>query len=214
MRYQGKLKAWKDRKGFGFIAPDDGGDQVFVHITSFINRHRRPFANELVTYEISSDSNGRKQAISVLFADEGVPSRCSFLFRNSAILLSVSFIFFVSAATLAEKLPIAVLGIYLIASTITFFYYGHDKAAAIQNRWRTQETTLHLFALVGGWPGALAAQRLFHHKSKKQSFQIVFWTTVTLNCIVLGWLFSKSGAAALSAVTVMVEQIFNGHWHL
>jgi uncharacterized membrane protein YsdA (DUF1294 family) len=58
---------------------------------------------------------------------------------------------------------------------------------------------LHLFALAGGWPGALIAQRLLRHKTKKQSFQVVFWATVALNCGILGWLFSSSGADALRA---------------
>ncbi|MGD9578618.1 MAG: DUF1294 domain-containing protein, partial [Syntrophorhabdus sp.] len=35
-----------------------------------------------------------------------------------------------------------------------------DKSAARNERWRTQESRLHLFALIGGWPGALVAQKL------------------------------------------------------
>ncbi|PKO61660.1 MAG: DUF1294 domain-containing protein, partial [Betaproteobacteria bacterium HGW-Betaproteobacteria-17] len=67
-------------------------------------------------------------------------------------------------------------------------------------RWRTQESTLHLFALAGGWPGALAAQKLLRHKSSKPSFQFVFWVTVILNCCVLAWFFSTSGAEALRSM--------------
>jgi hypothetical protein len=51
-----------------------------------------------------------------------------------------------------------------------------------------------------GWPGALAAQRLLRHKSSKQSFQFVFWVTVILNCCVLAWFFSASGAEALHSM--------------
>jgi hypothetical protein len=42
MRYRGTITNWKDEKGFGFITPSNGGNQLFVHITSFANRKRRP----------------------------------------------------------------------------------------------------------------------------------------------------------------------------
>ncbi|MBU1980413.1 MAG: DUF1294 domain-containing protein, partial [Gammaproteobacteria bacterium] len=74
------------------------------------------------------------------------------------------------------------------------------KGAARNDQWRTPESTLHLFALVGGWPGALAAQRLLRHKSKKQPFQMMFWTTVVLNCSTLAWLYSSSGSVALRSI--------------
>ena len=65
--------------------------------------------------------------------------------------------------------------------------YAADKSAARRHEWRTPERTLHLLALVGGWPGALVAQTVFRHKSRKTSFRIVFWTTVALNCGALAW---------------------------
>jgi uncharacterized membrane protein YsdA (DUF1294 family) len=114
--------------------------------------------------------------------------------RNKASLIfTVAFVAFVSTTTLIGRLPLVVLGTYLIASAIGFIAYAFDKSAAKNNKWRIQENTLHFFALVGGWPGALAAQRLLHHKSKKQSFQIIFWITVVLNCGALGYLFTPSG---------------------
>ena len=72
---------------------------------------------------------------------------------------------------LNRRLPLAVLVIYLVASLVTFFTYAVDKSAAGRDPWRTRESTLHGFALLGGWPGALASQRLLRHKSAKASFQ-------------------------------------------
>jgi len=80
------------------------------------------------------------------------------------------------------------MGCYWSMSTIAFIAEGRDKSAARTNRWRTAEGTLHLLALAGGWPGALAARHLFRHKSKKRSFIVTFWITVTLNLIGLFWL--------------------------
>ena len=66
-------------------------------------------------------------------------------------------------------------------SLLTFIAYAIDKSAAKAQRWRTPETTLHLLALAGGWPGALLAQRWLRHKSAKRKFLAVFWLTVLLN---------------------------------
>lgn len=197
MRYQGKITNWKDDQGFGFIAPNGGGKQVFVHIKSFTNRQRRPVGNEIVTYKLKTDAEDREQAVSVAFVGERVPSATPHGRGNASLISTVAFLVFVAGAAFAGKLPFAVLGFYLVASAVAFISYAFDKSAARNDQWRTPESTLHLFALVGGWPGALVAQRLLRHKSKKQSFQIVFWFTVALNCGALGWILSSSGARAL-----------------
>lgn len=200
MRYQGRITNWKDDKGFGFITPNGGGKQVFAHIKSFSNRQRRPVGNELVTYELKVDAKGRAQAESISFVSEQVTASATSGRNTIPPLFAVLFFVVVTATVLAGRLPFAVLGLYLGASIIAFMAYALDKSAAINNQWRTQESTLHLFGLIGGWPGALAAQRLLRHKSKKASFQGVFWTTVVLNCCGFGWLFSSSGAEALRSI--------------
>jgi uncharacterized membrane protein YsdA (DUF1294 family) len=83
-----------------------------------------------------------------------------------------------------------VLGLYLVLSAVTYAAYAADKAAARNGRRRTRERTLHLLALAGGWPGALAAQRVYRHKTKKASFRAGFWFTVAVNCAVLGWVIA------------------------
>jgi len=197
MRYRGQLTIWKDDKGFGFITPNGGGKQVFVHIKSFVNRQRRPVGNEILTYELKTDPKGREQAESVLFRGEQLPSTPSSLERNVPFILAGTFITIVATLALMGKLPWVILALYLAASVVTFVAYSIDKSAARNDQWRTQESTLHLFAIIGGWPGAMTAQRLLHHKSKKQSFQIVFWGTVIINCGLLGWLFTPGGTSTL-----------------
>jgi len=43
---------------------------------------------------------------------------------------------------------------------------------------RLCEGRLHLLELLGGWPGALLAQRRLRHKCSKGSYQFVFWLIV------------------------------------
>jgi uncharacterized membrane protein YsdA (DUF1294 family) len=61
---------------------------------------------------------------------------------------------------------------------ITFLSYGYDKMQARNMEWRVKETTLHLLAVAGGWPGALAGMHYFQHKTRKMTFQMVFWGIV------------------------------------
>jgi uncharacterized membrane protein YsdA (DUF1294 family) len=78
--------------------------------------------------------------------------------------------------------------VYLLSSVALFAIYGMDKAAARKGLRRVPEVSLHVMALLGGWPGALVAQRVFHHKTRKQPFQTIFWCTVVANCAGLAWL--------------------------
>jgi uncharacterized membrane protein YsdA (DUF1294 family)/cold shock CspA family protein len=203
MRHQGRITKWKDEQGFGFITPMDGGEQVFVHIKSFSSQQRRPVGNETVTYEISSDERGRTRAEHVEFIGAGpaIPTRGG----TGLFGLPVFFLMFVAASVFAGQLPFVVFGLYVVASAVTFLAYAHDKSAARKDQWRISESTLHVLSLIGGWPGAFVAQKLLRHKSKKQSFRIVFWTTVVVNCIGLAWLFSPSGANALRSILGAAE---------
>ncbi len=74
---------------------------------------------------------------------------------------------------------------YAVTSVITFLAYGLDKRAAVRGRGRTPEATLHLLELLGGFPGALAAQHVFLHKRAKRRYQVVFWLIVVLHAA--GW---------------------------
>ncbi len=198
MRYQGKITTWKDDQGFGFITPNMGGEPVFVHIKAFANRQRRPAGSEIVTYEIASDTKGRLQARNVAYVSErrAAPRRSSGPSRLPLVLAAL-FLVFVAFIGLTARVPLGLLGLYAGASLVTFIAYAIDKSAAQSGRWRTQESTLHLLALIGGWPGALIAQNRLRHKSRKGSFLLVFWVTVLLNCGGLIWLLSTASGRVL-----------------
>src|SRR5687767_4622556 len=84
-------------------------------------------------------------------------------------------------------LPPAVPAVYLVASLALVSAYRADKAEARTGAWRTPESTLHVLAVIGGWPGALVAQQILRHKSRKAAFQFAFWATVAVNCGALIW---------------------------
>ena len=117
-----------------------------------------------------------------------------------SVVLAAFFLLFVTGAACAGKLPFAVLFFYLGASVVAFLAYLLDKSAARNNQWRTAENTLQMLGVIGGWPGALVAQKLLRHKTRKLSFQFVFWLSVLLNCSGLAWLLSPSGSNTLRSL--------------
>lgn len=70
MRTQGKITHWNDEKGYGFITPDSGAKQVFVHVRAFGNREARPAVGQLVSFSLSTDKQGRPCAVRVTRAGE------------------------------------------------------------------------------------------------------------------------------------------------
>ncbi|MCF5709522.1 DUF1294 domain-containing protein [Pseudomonas syringae] len=84
-------------------------------------------------------------------------------------------------------IPAIVLG---VMSLLAFVLYRHDKLQAGQGGQRTPENVLHAVELLGGWPGALLAQQVFRHKTRKVSFQVVFWLIVLVHqALWIDWLF-------------------------
>jgi uncharacterized membrane protein YsdA (DUF1294 family)/cold shock CspA family protein len=199
MRSKGKITSWNDDKGYGFVSPLVGGKQVFIHIKAFRNRDRRPELDDIVTFSLSTDLQGRNCAAEASFAGEKVANRAS---RNHsapqivfALLFLVAVVVCVSVGTVPAQIGIA----YVALCLITFVVYAVDKTAARKRAWRTSEKTLHLLGLAGGWPGALIAQQLLRHKSRKEAFRAIFWVTVVLNCCGFVWLNTESGRIFLEA---------------
>lgn len=90
---------------------------------------------------------------------------------------------------------IAVLSLYAIMSLMTAGFYALDKRRATRNAWRIPERTLHTLELLGGWPGALAAQTLFRHKRHKSSFMLVFYGIVAIHVLcwmAVAWMYMRA----------------------
>ena len=48
---KGQLIRWKDDRGFGFIKPNNGGKEVFLHISALKEAVRRPKVGDTILYE-------------------------------------------------------------------------------------------------------------------------------------------------------------------
>ncbi len=74
---------------------------------------------------------------------------------------------------------------------VTFLAYGVDKRAAKKQHYRVPEVQLHLLEFLGGSPAAIVAQRVFHHKTKKKSYQLSFIFVLAVQIVVV-WYVLKS----------------------
>jgi uncharacterized membrane protein YsdA (DUF1294 family) len=80
--------------------------------------------------------------------------------------------------------PMIVCSVWFgVMSLATFIVYGIDKRRAKQEGDRISELKLHILSLLGGWPGAIAGQKLFRPKTHKKSFGLIFWLSVLGNLI-------------------------------
>lgn len=71
-KIKGVLKTWKEDRGFGFIKPDSGGKDVFIHISALQGASRRPIIGDVIYYQITKDNRDKYKAINAQI--EGVES--------------------------------------------------------------------------------------------------------------------------------------------
>lgn len=73
----------------------------------------------------------------------------------------------------------------LLVNLLTLVIYGADKLSAHKAWRRVPESTLLVFGVVGGWPGAMVAQQVFRHKTQKQPFKTWFFISVILSALAM-----------------------------
>ena len=70
----GTVKFFNEHKGFGFIAPETGGNDAFVHISAVEKSGMRSLReNQRVSYELQEDRRGKMAAVNIQDASDTVP---------------------------------------------------------------------------------------------------------------------------------------------
>ncbi len=198
---RGILRTWKDDRGFGFIESSVGKRRIFLHITAIRESSHRPQVGDVIYFHLERDEQGRLRASNAWFeTDRPKPPiqspvvskkapKYQSSFSPAPALLSIlpmwgAFDFMFRTRNAFPALAYIALGI------LTFLLYREDKNRAVSKAWRIPEAQLHLSELFGGWIGALVAQQVFRHKTRKTSYQLVFCSIVALHSIFwFDWLF-------------------------
>ena len=67
----GTVKFFNDSKGYGFIHPEDGGNDAFVHITAVERAGMRTLReNQRISYDLQQDNRGKMSAVNLKSPDE------------------------------------------------------------------------------------------------------------------------------------------------
>ena len=65
----GTVKFFNESKGYGFIQPDDGGQDSFVHITDVERAGLRTLnRDQKVSYDVEQDQRGKSKAVNIVDA--------------------------------------------------------------------------------------------------------------------------------------------------
>jgi len=71
----GTVKFFNESKGYGFIAPETGGNDAFVHITAVERAGMRTLnQDQRVSYDLEEDRRGKMAAVNLKPADDASAS--------------------------------------------------------------------------------------------------------------------------------------------
>ena len=63
-RFNGTLKKWNAERGFGFVVAEQGGQELFLHLSAMPRDGCIPIVGEPLSFEVELDKDGRKRAVS------------------------------------------------------------------------------------------------------------------------------------------------------
>jgi uncharacterized membrane protein YsdA (DUF1294 family)/cold shock CspA family protein len=207
LELRGVLKTWDDDKGYGFISPEEGYGEVFLHISA-VRGDRRPAVGDQMLFISSIDRKGRQRAEHARMAASSAFDERSFrrkqkntpdpepirpartprrsggiqhLALKLAVFAAVLVLPLLGMGMMASAGHVLPLALYVLSSIAAYFLFLDDKRRAFKKKRRTPEAALHLVELLGGWPGSFIAQQRFRHKTRKLSYQGMCWLIVLMH---------------------------------
>ena len=201
-RLTARIVEWSPGKGHGFISFER--HRIFLHLRDFTVNHKQPEVGDVVEFVLGRDHKGRLCAQKVEHRNQGGRIRFWHLLTLLPLLVAPGYALWQAGGRSDWRL---VFGCSAGLSLVTYLLYWLDNSWTRQGAWRIAESTLHLAALLGGWPGAFLAQRHFRYKSAKLRFHLLFWMIITLHQFLAvdflrGWSTVRAADAAFVRATM------------
>lgn len=74
----GTVKFFNEHKGYGFIAPDGGGNDAFVHISAVERSGMRSLRqDQRISYDLQQDNRGKMSAVNLKSADDAATDQAA-----------------------------------------------------------------------------------------------------------------------------------------
>lgn len=168
-------------RGFGFIKPDDGSGDVFVHVTAVAD-------GGLLDV-------GRRVHFTTVPTDKGLQARDVVSGRRRASPKVATALIGVGLALVATAAGALVVGGPWLAwwlaavNVVTLAFYRWDKRQAQLQGFRVPEFTLLGLGALGGTPAGLLGRLKYRHKTIKTSFRLKFWAIAVVQLVVILWWF-------------------------
>ena len=179
-QFTGRIVEWDRERGCGWV--DSEVSESFCTGGSLRKRRQRPAAGDEIRLNPGTGPTGEicaKNAVHVKVAGgRGSGSslrQAAGSFGTVALVLLVAVPIFPIAAIAKLRIHPAVAAVYaLLVNSVVYLVYASDKKRAQEAAWRVPEIVLHCLELVGGWPGAVVAQRRLPNKGVKLTYQVTF----------------------------------------
>ncbi len=143
MRSEGSLSEWNEERGFGFIAPREGGPEIFVQRSAFPKGGPKPEIGERIWYELGSDRRGRRRAVNLSRPGDATQQSAHGLGQRTgdraggglgsvaALLLAAAAIYFAFGAFRQQAGPS--LAVSLLPATTEFSCDGRTRCAQMRS---------------------------------------------------------------------------------
>ncbi len=197
-----RIVAWEVGRGQGHLSFEK--HRIPLHRDDFTILHKQPEVGDVVEFRLGRNERGQIFAQEAEHHNDGGRIRVRHLGVLAVLLAAPGWALYQLIDRNDWRL---VVGCAAGMSTIGFLVYWLDKLRARHGEWRVAESTLHLVAALGGWPGAYLAQKHFRHKASKIRFLLLFWLIVTVHQFAAfdylqDWQGLRAANAAFKAATM------------
>lgn len=170
-----RIIEWDEANGYGSLAHETG--RVFLHTRNFKHHHRIPRLGDTVLYQIGLDDRKREIAV------HAVLLRCGGLFHHlkptwPSLLLVMPIVAIIFAPT---PYPFWYSLAYILSiSIITYIVMQRTYRRSYSTHKLPPDSTLHIFELIGGWPGSYVAQHSRTMPGRRLGYRLAYWAIVII----------------------------------